>query len=195
MLRQVLSGFVDRVPDFPSLALHEAVRRHHAASPEVFPEVDLRELWRGVLGLADDFEMDDLVFAVEAAWHPSSWMPGAVAAIRRLHERGIALGILSNAQCDMLPSLGDEAGCFAADLTILSYQHGMAKPSPFLLESLTTALAHRGIRPGETLVIGNDPLSDIVPAGKAGFKTAWFTGHPSSLRPGHCRPDYLIRRW
>jgi FMN phosphatase YigB (HAD superfamily) len=195
MLRQVLSGFVEKVPDFPSFALHDAVQRRHAASSEEFPEIDLRECWREVLGLADEFGMEDLVLAVEAAWHPSSWMPGAVEVIRQLHGRGIALGLLSNAQCDLLPSLGGGGRLFAPDLTILSYRHGMAKPSADLFERLAAALARRGIHPGETLFIGNDPLADIAPAGRVGFKTAWFTGHPASLRAGHCRPDYLIRSW
>ena len=56
-------------------------------------------------------------------------------------------------------------------------------------------LADRGIRPGETLFVGNDPLHDIAPATAAGFRTALFTGHPQSLRPGDCAPDFVIRDW
>ena len=115
--------------------------------------------------------------------------------IRRLAASGITLGLLSNAQSNTLSSLGGIADLFAPELTILSYQHGLAKPSAELFEILTDRLAGRGILPGEALFIGNDPLRDIVPAAAHGFKTALFTGHPDSIRPGACKHDFEIRRW
>jgi FMN phosphatase YigB (HAD superfamily) len=60
---------------------------------------------------------------------------------------------------------------------------------------LADRLAGRGISPEETLFIGNDPLQDILPAAALGFKTALFTGHPDSFRPGDCTPDFVIRKW
>jgi putative hydrolase of the HAD superfamily len=84
---------------------------------------------------------------------------------------------------------------FAPELTILSYQHGLAKPSPELFQILSDRLAGRGITPAETLFIGNDPLQDIIPAAAAGFRTALFTGHSESLRPGECHPDHRFTSW
>jgi FMN phosphatase YigB (HAD superfamily) len=46
----------------------------------------------------------------------------------------------------------------------------------------------------ETLFIGNDPLQDIAPAAARGLKTALFTRHPDSFRPGDCTPDFVIRK-
>jgi FMN phosphatase YigB (HAD superfamily) len=60
---------------------------------------------------------------------------------------------------------------------------------------LTDRLTGRGILPAETLYIGNDPQHDIVPASAHGFKTALFTGHPESLRPGDCQPDITFTNW
>ena len=194
-LRRVLETFGHQPPDSPSTELHAAVLRHHAAAGIPFPEIDLRVLWREVLALAPGTDTTELVTAIEAAWHPVRPMPGAEQAIQRLARAGISLGLLSNAQCNTLPSLGGIADLFAPELTVLSYQHGVAKPAPELFQILTDRLAGRGITPAETLFIGNDPLQDILPAAAAGFLTALFTGHPDSLRPGGCSPDFTLEKW
>jgi putative hydrolase of the HAD superfamily len=152
-------------------------------------------LWRGLLGLEPDADVTALVIALESAWHPSRPMPGAAAFVQRLARGGVSLGLLSNAQCNTLRSLGPIKDLFAPELTLLSYQHGIAKPSPVLFEMLADRLASRGISPAETLFIGNDPQHDIAPAAACGFKTALFTGHQDSWRPGECSPDLVIRDW
>ncbi len=194
-LRRVLENLGHEPPASPSTELHAAVLRHHAAAGTPFPEIDLRVLWREVLALEPGTDTTELVIAIEAAWHPAKAMPGASQAIQRLARAGISLGLLSNAQCNTLPSLGAIADLFAPELTILSYQHGIAKPAPALFQILTDRLAGRGITPAETLFIGNDPSQDILPAAAAGFLTALFTGHPDSLRPGECSPDFTVEKW
>jgi len=195
VLREILRGFGHEPPDSPSSALHHAVLRHHAAAGVPFPEIDLRVLWRDVLSLEPGTDITDLVRETEAAWHPARPMPGAERFIQQLARSGMSLGLLSNAQCNTLPSLGGISDLFAPELTILSYQQGIAKPSPELFQILTDRLAGRGITPGESLFIGNDPLHDIAAAAAQGFKTALFTGHSDSLRPGDCKPDITFTRW
>jgi FMN phosphatase YigB (HAD superfamily)/glycosyltransferase involved in cell wall biosynthesis len=195
VLREILERHGHVPPDSPSTALHAAVIRHHAAAAVPFPEIDLRILWREVLSLDPDADLGPLVEELEAAWHPVRPMPGAEKTIQQLARSGVSLGLLSNAQFNTLRSLGSIADLFAPELTILSYQHGIAKPSPGLFEMLADRLAGRGISPEETLFIGNDPLQDILPAAALGFKTALFTGHPDSFRPGDCTPDFVIRKW
>jgi putative hydrolase of the HAD superfamily len=147
------------------------------------------------LSLDAGVDLTALVEAIEREWHPAQLMPGAESMIRALADTGIALGLLSNAQCNTLGSLGAVADLFDRELSILSYQHGVAKPAPALFQLLSDRLAARGISPAETLFIGNDPMQDIVPAAEAGFKTALFIGHPTSLRRGDCAPDQTIRHW
>ena len=195
LLRAVLENFGHRPPESPSTALHAAVLRHHAAAGVPFPEIDLRVLWREILSLEPGTDTIALVETLEAAWHPTRPMPGAEQFVRRLARSGISLGLLSNAQSNTLASLGGIADLFAPELAILSYQHGIAKPAPELFQMLTDRLAGRGITPAETLFVGNDPLHDIAPAAAAGFQTALFTGHPGSLRPGACAPDFTFSDW
>lgn len=195
LLRSILERFGHKPPESPSTELHAAVLRHHATAGVPHPEIDLRVLWREILDLEPETDTAPLVRAIEAAWHPTRFMPGAEAMIRHLAASGLSLGLLSNAQCNTLSSLGGIADLFAPELTILSYQHGRAKPSPELFATLADRLAGRGIHPGEALFIGNDPVQDIAPAAAHGFKTALFIGHPDSIRPGACDHDFEIHRW
>ncbi|MES2658506.1 MAG: HAD family hydrolase [Verrucomicrobiota bacterium] len=195
VIRDILRQAGHEPPVSPSSELHAAILRHHAAAGDPFPEIDLRVLWREILSIETGTDITGLVLAIEDAWHPARPMPGAEKLIQRLSRSGISLGLLSNAQCNTLPSLGGIADLFAPELTILSYQHRIAKPSPELFQMLTDRLAGRNIGPDETLYIGNDPLHDIVPASAAGFRTALFTGHPDSLCAGECRPDITFQNW
>lgn len=195
LLQDVLDQFGFDPPESPTTALHEAVMRHHKESDYEYPEVDLRVVWREILGLPINEDVTNLVIALESEVRPSQPMPGAADFVRRLAHSGVSLGLLSNGQCNTLKSLGGVREFFAPELTILSYQHGMAKPSAELFQIMAERLACRGIAPAETLFIGNDPLQDIVPAAAVGFKTALFTGHPESMRPGSCTPDHEISEW
>ena len=195
VLRDIIRQAGYTPPASPSSDLHAAVLRHHAAAGVPFPEIDLRILWREILNLAQDTDTTPLVQATEDAWHPATPMPGAEKFIYRLAAAGLSLGLLSNAQSNTLATLGPISDLFAPELTILSYQHGIAKPAPELFQILTDRLAGRGITPAETLFVGNDPMHDIVPAAAAGFLTALFTGHPDSLRSGGCDPDFTVEKW
>ncbi len=195
VLREILREFGHVPPLSPSTELHAAVLRHHAASLAVFPEIDLRVLWREILALEPGTDTTPLVEALEAAWHPATQMAGVADTIQRLARSGILLGLLSNAQCNALTSLGGLKDFFAPELTVLSYQHGIAKPSPELFQIMADRLAGRGISPTETLYIGNDPLHDILPAAAVGFRTGLFTGSAEPGTHAGCTPDFIIPSW
>ncbi len=194
-IRAILRKFGHEAPDSPTTSLHEAVLRHHAASPAEHPEVDLRKLWSEILGLPPDHDCTALVIATEDARVPTRLMPGAAAAVHALAAAGVSLGLLSNAQCNSLRALEGLADFFDPDLTVLSYQHGIAKPSPALFARMASRLEHIGLETGRCLFVGNDPIQDMVPASAAGFQTALFTGHPDSLRPGAFTPDFVFNDW
>lgn len=195
VLRDILRQFGHEPPASPSMDLHAAVLRHHAASGIPFPEVDLRVLWREILMLPPGTDTAPLVEAIEAAWHPPRWMPGARNVIQRLARAGISLGLLSNAQCNTLGNFNGIEDLFAPELTLLSYQHGIAKPAPELFQMMADRLAGRGISPAETLYIGDHPQHDIAPATTVGFRTGLFTLQPESGGPADCSPDFIIRGW
>lgn len=195
LLREIIRAYGHEPSESPSMDLHHAVRRCHADAGHAHPEVDLRQLWRELLGLAPDHDTTELVIDIESAWHPARIMPGAEAVLEELVAGGVPLGLLSNAQCNTLHDLGATAAWFEPDLTILSYRHRMAKPAPELFHLMLERLAARGIAPAEALMVGNDPLHDIAPAAAAGMRTALFTGHPASLRPGKHATDLVFNDW
>ncbi len=164
-----------------------------------FPEVDIRAIWREVLDrlrdeghircAASEDQIDSLAVAYECRVNPVWPMPDAAATLRALRERGIALGIVSNAQFftpllfeALLDGSLEEHG-FAPDLCIYSFEMLEAKPSAALHEKAATALwARHGLAPQHALYLGNDMLNDILPASRAGFNTALFAGDRRSLR-------------
>lgn len=182
-------------PESPTQELRDLIALKHEESEHEYPEVEMREIWREILGADPMVDMTDLVNAIESQCRPVQPMPGASGFIRRLAHSGVALGLLSNGQCNTLRSLGGIRDFFSPELILVSYQQGVAKPSPELFQLMADRLAARGIPVGEALYIGNDPLKDIVPAAACGFKTGLFTGHPDSYRPGNCTPDHEIAGW
>jgi putative hydrolase of the HAD superfamily len=135
--------------------------------------------------------------------------PGATAALKRLKEANIALGILSNAQfytpIDLTLMLRDQSAgaiddyneLFDADLTFLSCEHGFVKPSEALYRRLFDALYEYGIAPNQTVIAGNDLTEDIAPAAALGMRTALFRGDAKMAfgMDAGVTPDIVFYEW
>jgi len=164
----------------------------------VYPEIDVRRTWRRVIriliteGLAAGPVRADLIrrlaVEVECRLNPAWPMPGVAPTIRGLVRARLTLGIVSNAQfytplvLSAFPGLHWRPAIFPRDLCAWSYRLREAKPSDALLSCTLNALASRGIWPAQTLCIGNDMRNDILPASRAGCRTALFAGDARSLK-------------
>lgn len=109
---------------------------------------------------------------------------GAGDFLRTLQRRGVLLGIASNAQAysqaelsDALGSAGLELGIFHPFLCFWSFENGFSKPNPHVFRLLTARLLGLGIRPSETLMVGDRLDNDIEPARAFGWRT-WHR-HPA----------------
>lgn len=165
-------------------AAHEKMRSSGIPCPEI--EIDL--IWKKVLGWKDNRRVRN--FALEYEWtvNPCYPMPGLDETLRMLRRRGVAMGLISNAQFFtpllfrlFLGSTPEHIG-FTTDLTIYSYQHGQAKPSDTLFEPCHERLMDRGLSPESIVYVGNDMRNDIMPAAKIGWQTVLFAGDQRSLR-------------
>ena len=116
-------------------------------------------------------------------------MPGLVDTLNELHQRGLKISIISNAQFytpllfDALigKSLSELNIC--TDCAIWSYILKEGKPSQRLYElSANHLFKIYQIDPNQVLYVGNDIRNDIWPAQSVGFKTALFAGDKLSLR-------------
>ena len=163
-----------------------------------FPEVDIVAVWhttlqalrrRGQLaGVVEEVDIAALSLRYELATNPVWPMPGVAECLTELANRGISLGLISNAQWFtplLFPAL------LGADLVALgigtemqfwSWRTGWAKPGEHLFRLAADALCQRGIQPDRVLHVGNDMLNDILPAATVGFRTALFAGDRRSLR-------------
>lgn len=180
------------------------------------PEVDVRCVWREVLdtlcadGLLEGTVAKDTVLrtAVEYECRASPvWpAPGLEETLTELRERGLVLGIISNAQfytpllfSAFLDGRPDDLG-FREELCIWSWKLKEAKPSTRLYRRAASVLQRsHGLSTDQALYVGNDMLNDIWPAAQVGFRTGLFAADERSLRKREtderCRdvaPDIIL---
>jgi putative hydrolase of the HAD superfamily len=174
----------------------EEVLRVHARlySKTPYPEVKVEEIWGSLLKgplaryVPGDMDGEEFALRYELAVNPVAPKSGALELFEGLKNRGLVLGLISNAQF-FTPLLFDaffgkspEALGFDPRLLVYSFEEGEAKPSPFLFKKAADHLHSQGLSPDTVLFVGNDMLNDIHAAASAGFKTALFAGDPCSLR-------------
>ena len=160
-----------------------------------WPEVQADKIWEQFIkqhnaNSGEELNISAREFALcyELAVNPAFPMPGALQTIIGLREQGCILGIISNAQFytpylfeAFFGSTSEKLG-FRKKLTIYSYKYREAKPSPLLFETAAWRLIEQGIEPKDCAFVGNDMLSDIYGAQKAGFQGILFAGDKRSLR-------------
>jgi putative hydrolase of the HAD superfamily len=131
-------------------------------------------------------------FAVAATW--SRVAPGGVEGLRALHEKGVRLGIVSNADGTVEQMLSDkqivhvagngsgagiEVGCIV-DSTVV----GVAKPDPRIFE---IALESLGVRADDAWYVGDSPAFDVAGARNAGIRPFVLDPDARHLRAGYER--------
>jgi putative hydrolase of the HAD superfamily len=167
------------------LERHEALRGKTAC-----PEVRVEELWAEFLARrgGEPEGAWELALRYELAVNPAWPMPAAAETLALLRNRGLVLGLISNAQF-FTPLLFEaffggspEALGFDSGLLTYSFELGEAKPSPGLFAPAKKRLETLGLKPENALYVGNDMLNDMYAASRAGFKTVLFAGDRRSLR-------------
>ena len=180
---------------------YELIEESHALSRSEgisHPEVDIVSIWRTLVQqLAEGEALDKplshagiyrLAVEYECRQNPVWPMPGLRSVLASLHDDGLFLGIVSNAQFytpllfpALLKSSLEDMG-IEQELCAWSWILKQAKPSARLMESVLETLNLRGIMPAEVVVVGNDMLNDIQMADAAGCQTILFAGDRRSLR-------------
>ena len=153
-----------------------------------FPEVEIERVWMDVLNIGCPEYGRQFAIEYESIFNPVWPMPYLKEALSSLNDRGILLGIISNAQFftpllfeAFFNAVPEEFG-FSEDLIFYSFAYKYAKPSQFLFKEAWKALRKRKIVPANALFVGNDMLNDIYTAHAAGFQTALFAGDRRSLK-------------
>nr|WP_042198311.1 HAD-IA family hydrolase [Kibdelosporangium sp. MJ126-NF4]CEL23326.1 N-formylglutamate deformylase [Kibdelosporangium sp. MJ126-NF4]CTQ94488.1 N-formylglutamate deformylase (EC 3.5.1.68) [Kibdelosporangium sp. MJ126-NF4] len=144
-----------------------------------------REVYLGVLGAAGvgNAELFYADMLNNANWEP---YPDTAAAVRRLADAGVPIGVVSNIAWDIRPAF-ERVGI--ADLVsefVLSFQEGAMKPDARLF---TVACERLGVPPEQVLMIGDSEEADGG-AAKIGCAVAIVDPLPVGQRP-HALLDVL----
>jgi len=187
------------------------------------PEVAADKVWEAVIKklIQKDYQWDTnfygalneysakVAYFFHASLQATACHAGAAAALRHVAGRGLAQGLLSDAQCftevqlqrglqaqDAAAKLED---LIDAGLNALSYRVGVRKPSDHLFRHPLGTLRQRDITPDEVLHVGSRITQDIIPARRLGMRTALFAGDAASveataeqLKAPASRPDILL---
>ena len=195
--------------------VRQAILDKHKALRELgipYPEIDIVAVWKQIVatklnsttaaqkcerGLGwSDSELRKLGIYYELANNSVFPMPSMMDALTSISDKGLKLGIISNAQ--FYTPIIVEAFCgkrieelgFDGQLLFYSFVYGRAKPDVFLYQQAAKALEDMGVKPENVLYVGNDMTKDMVPAKKVGFRTGLFAGDQRSLRLGqHTLPE------
>ena len=163
-----------------------------------YPEVDLVGIWRALLTdglekglLAGSLSLTTLHRAAveyECRLHPAWPMPHVEETLDALRAHRLKIGLVSNAQfftpLQIQGLFGKSLGSLGIPphRCVWSYDMGIAKPSPALVQRALLHLRHQyGILAEATLVVGCDPANDLKPARDLGCRTAFFMGSTQCL--------------
>ena len=117
-------------------------------------------------------------------------VPGAMALLHILQERGFRMHILSNGFCEVQYLKMERAGLSPFfETVVLSEDAGVQKPDKAFFEY---ALARCKVRKEEVLMIGDSFEADIQGAHNAGIDQLWF--NPKGEKPQGFTPTFEVER-
>ncbi len=210
ILHEMLNEYVNEIKGFHSL---------NRTTDKPYPEIDILNIWQTIItknqkrrriNLNGTLCIKCLTFVFEILSNRIYPMPGMHEVIKRLAEKKVPLGIVSNAQFYTPVVMNyfltgqitekEYVDFFDPDITVFSYKYKRSKPDLYLFQVLASSLEKKyGLQPEDVLVIGNDMQKDIYAAHITGFRTALFAGDHKSLRLREeneivrkTKPDYII---
>ena len=121
---------------------------------------------------------------LQAFWTEDNWaiFPEVPETLAALRDRGVRLGVLSNAPSN-LPEFLNRLGIDAyLDFTVVSAVEGVKKPDRRIFE---VALGRAGVTPQRALHVGDMYLEDIIGGRTAGVQTLLMERGQRALFPHH----------
>lgn len=106
-------------------------------------------------------------FAVTAVSFPET-----IPMLEDLRSRGLKTGLITNGTHDLQYAKLDILGlrpCF--DEIIATGDYGVHKPESGIFDIMCEKM---GLKPGEMVYVGDNPVNDIMGARNAGWKTVWM---------------------
>lgn len=99
-------------------------------------------------------------------------IPGAMQLLDRLSAEGYPMGLISNGFCDVQFNKLDSAGMrHYFPTVVLSDDIGVNKPDRRIFDH---ALRCAGLNAADSILIGDNPITDILGALRAGWVAVWY---------------------
>lgn len=140
---------------------------------------------------ADDEELQRFLAAEHAVWLPAHQLASTThALLEALRDRGLKLGIVSNAFDPPALLHGDLVDLGIAervDVAVFSSEVGLRKPHPAIFERALEAL---GVGPERTLFVGDSLTVDIAGAAALGMHTCQAVWFRADDDPDGPEPDF-----
>ena len=151
----------------------DLIPRRQKSQVEFHPHIIQRHVYEPLHITFDctDEEVERLFWRTSMSWQPE---PGVEKVLHSLQDRGIPMGIVSNAEFSGRTLWWEVerqglAGYFR--FLISSAEYWVRKPHPLLLQ---TAAAKLGLKPSDVWYVGNTPQADIAGAHNAGMGAVWY---------------------
>lgn len=114
-------------------------------------------------------------------WHLVRTVPGALEAVRALHEH-FRLGIIANQPPQALDFLEQEGLLNLFEVVVLDSQHPASKPSTAIYR---IALDEARVDPQESLMVGDRLDNDIIPSRRIGMRAVllWLGTREKRWKP------------
>jgi putative hydrolase of the HAD superfamily len=140
---------------------------------------------------ADDEELQRFLAGEHAVWLPAHQLASTThALLEALRDRGLKLGIVSNAFDPPALLRGDLVDLGIAervDVAVFSSEVGLRKPHPAIFERALEAL---GVGPERTLFVGDSLTVDIAGAAALGMHTCQAVWFRADDEPDGPEPDF-----
>jgi putative hydrolase of the HAD superfamily len=163
--------------------------------PGTLEELEYPGLVRELLGELGfeptDEELARFLEAEHAAWAPARQLGAtSVALLESLRDRGLRVGLVSNAFDPgwlLRRDLADLGVAGLLDVAVFSSEVGKRKPHPAIFER---ALAELRVRAEETLFVGDRLYEDVRGAAELGMRTVQALWFRADENPDGREPDF-----
>jgi putative hydrolase of the HAD superfamily len=170
-------------------ALWEELWRASKTPEEVGTDRDLsperhRAVWMRLFARAEARVPGVSARLYDEVMRPEHWLvyEDARSTLAELRRRGLRVGVVSNHAYDLRGVFAEHALAEFIDVYVLSFEKGVAKPSPRLF---AIAAAEIGVPAARILMVGDHPDADGAAAAAAGLQTfilpEWSGSGPRGL--------------
>ena len=166
LLRRAAAGLGTELDPADAAHVWQRVLDRSSTAEELAKGRDLssarhREVWTALYGAAGCERLapglSQELYALTVSTESWEAFPDTLATVRAVRERGLRIGIVSDTGFDLRPVL-DQLGLSPyLDTVVMSFEHGACKPAATVFR---TACDRLGARPEQTLMVGDNPLTD-----------------------------------